>query len=319
MTVYERRPAVGARFNDDFQGLENWTGGVDVLAELAGLGIEHNFAATPILRGQVFNPRQSPLEVVAPEPLVYLVRRGPKAGSLDQGLLEQATALGVRVRLGESRPAHSVDIVATGPRRVRALVMGTTFESGLGDGAYAIVDDHLAPKGYAYLLVAGGKATLTSVLFREFKGAKTYFGNAVDAFVRLTGQRIEPPYRWSGFGSFGPPRSAKVNGRLLVGEAAGFQDSLFGFGIRWALLSGALAARSLLEEQDYDALWQARIGPYLQASAVNRCFYKKLGRVAYYLLWWALGTTRRPDILMRWLYGWGRLPGVRAVMRPQSQ
>ena len=49
-----------------------------------------------------------------------------------------------------------------------------------------------------------------------------------------------------GAGQFRLTRSACSGGVLLAGEAAGFQDALWGFGIRYALLSGCLAARSLL-------------------------------------------------------------------------
>lgn len=315
ITVYERRAMVGARFNDDFQGIENWTDPGDVLAELAEFGITQSFEVAPISRGQILSPARTPLEVAASEPMVYLVRRGPEAGSLDVGLFEQAKGLGVKFRFGETRPPGSVDIVATGPRHVNALAVGATFPTELGDGAYAIVGDDLAPKGYAYLLVAGGRATLASVLFRDFKRAAASFGRTVAAFVRLTGQQIEPPERWASYGSFGPPTTAQVDGRLLIGEAAGFQDFLFGFGIRWAMVSGALAATSLLEQRDYDQLWQARLGPYLRASKFNRILYERLGKVAYYLLWWTLGTTRRPDLLMRWLYGWAKLPLVRPLVR----
>ncbi len=40
--VYERRSDVGGRFHGDFQGLENWTTDIDVLEELASLGIDAN-------------------------------------------------------------------------------------------------------------------------------------------------------------------------------------------------------------------------------------------------------------------------------------
>lgn len=315
VTVYERQATVGARFNDDFQGLENWTGRTDVLAELAALGVDQNFELIPIVRGQVFSPALKSLEVVAPRPIVYLVRRGAGAGSLDRGLMEQAASLDVGFRFGESRPADRVDIVATGPRGVTALAMGTTFPTELADGAYAIVGDDLAPKGYAYMLAAGGQATLASVLFGDFEQIAGYFQKTVEAFTRLTGQEIDSPNRWAGYGHFSPLETANSNGRLLVGEAAGFQDSLFGFGIRWAMISGALAARSLLEGLDYDQLCNERLGPYLRASRVNRFLYERLGNLAYYLLWWGLGTARRPDLLMRWLYGWAKLPLVGPAAR----
>jgi flavin-dependent dehydrogenase len=70
-------------------------------------------------------------------------------------------------------------------------------------------------------------------------------------------------------------------GRLYVGEAAGFQDCLFGFGMRYALLSGALAARAIAEAEDYDHLWQSAFGHQLSVGTRNRRLYSRFGNPGY--------------------------------------
>src|SRR5947199_2104564 len=62
-----------------------------------------------------------------------------------------------------------------------------------------------------------------------------------------------------------------------VGEAAGFQDYLFGLGIRYALTSGNLAARSILENRDFDDLWRSELGENQETSLVNRFLYESGG------------------------------------------
>ena len=62
-----------------------------------------------------------------------------------------------------------------------------------------------------------------------------------------------------------------------VGEAAGFQDYLFGLGIRYALTSGNLAARSILEQRDFDDLWRGELGRKQETSLVNRFLYESGG------------------------------------------
>jgi len=37
----------------------------------------------------------------------------------------------------------------------------------------------------------------------------------------------------------------------LAGEAGGFQDAVAGFGFRYAVITGSLAARAVLDGQDY--------------------------------------------------------------------
>lgn len=62
-----------------------------------------------------------------------------------------------------------------------------------------------------------------------------------------------------------------------MGEHAGFQDALAGFGMRYALRSGLLAARSVLDGADYAELWRRQLLPTLQAGTVNRCIANLIG------------------------------------------
>ncbi|MFC1733755.1 NAD(P)/FAD-dependent oxidoreductase, partial [candidate division KSB1 bacterium] len=80
------------------------------------------------------------------------------------------------------------------------------------------------------------------------------------------------------------PATAACNGKLYVGEAAGFQDFLFGLGIRRSLQSGYLAARSLIESRPYDALWKNSFGRQLESGILNRFIYEKSGNAALALL-----------------------------------
>jgi len=71
-----------------------------------------------------------------------------------------------------------------------------------------------------------------------------------------------------------------------VGEAAGFQDALWGFGIRMAIVSGHLAARALVSgrPREFDRLWRERLGGLLAASFANRRLYGRAGDLGYALL-----------------------------------
>jgi flavin-dependent dehydrogenase len=56
----------------------------------------------------------------------------------------------------------------------------------------------------------------------------------------------------------------------FVGERAGFQDALWGLGLRHALLSGVLAARAVVMGEDYDALCRRLLVPGLEVALANR-------------------------------------------------
>ena len=303
--VCERRGTVGARFHGDLQGIENWTSEVDVLDELASIGIEPSFPLHPVREGLFFGPDGREYFYRSARPVLYLARRGPEKGSLDHALEEQARARGVTVRFGE----HSVrlpegGIVAGGPRGADAISVGWVFDTDMPDGVFAAMSEQLAPGGYAYLLVAGGKGTVAACLFRAFRREREYRERTAEFFRQKAGLRMRQPIPFGGAGNLFVPATARQGKILFAGEAAGFQDSLWGFGIRIAVLSGHLAARALLAgaPEQYDRLWQDRLGGLLRASLVNRFLYGGLRDVGYRILLAGIARSRDPRSWLRKRY-----------------
>ena len=314
--VHEAQREVGYRFQGDLQGLENWTTQQDVLAELEAFGITTAFDKLACREGTAFDAWGRAYPVRSRAPLFYMVERGPGRGSLDSALLEQALAHGVEVRFGSRLEAlPGCGILAVGPKAADAIAVGYHFDTDMPDGFWAIGDDDLAPRGYAYLLVMGGKGTVKSCMFSGFKQEREYVARTVEAFHRLVGLEMKNPCEHGGVGNFRLPVSARAGLHLVAGEEAGFQDALFGFGMRLAIRSGVLAARSLLEGHDYDALWRAELAPAVQTSIVNRALYSLLGNGGYrwLLRHQAHGDARaflrrqyRPSWIKRVLGPWAR-------------
>lgn len=282
--VYERRADVGGRFHGDFQGLENWTTREDVLEELASMGINAGFEHIPVREIVCFDPEGTARSFRSLQPLFYLVRRGGEPGSLDHALKQQALAEGVEIRF--DTPALRLPnggVVTEGPHRADAIAAGYLFDTDRADGIYAAVSDYLAPKGYAYLLINQGRGTLATCLFADFHNERGYLERCAAFFDDKIGVRMENPRRFGGSGNFMLPRKARKGNILYAGEAAGFQDPLFGFGIRWAMLSGAAAGRALAsgDPGQYEQLWKRRLRSYHQTAATNRWFYDRLGNRGY--------------------------------------
>lgn len=281
--IYEKSRTVGHRFAGDFQGLENWSASVDAIDRLGRLGVRADFAHKPVREVVFYDHRLRPTLVAAREPLFYLVRRGPEKSTLDTFLLDQVRIAGAEVELGrEAGHAASGDIVAIGLRYADGLATGYVFPTDLEDQTHCIISDELAPAGYAYLLVWDGNATLATCLFdcqQEWRRAREL---TVQAFSRIVGGLDTGSGRsFSGFGSvFGDTRYSDEAGRLLVGEAAGLQDPEWGFGMWYAMESGALAARSHLEGFDYDDVARRRFDPIREAAFTNRFVYERLPRAA---------------------------------------
>lgn len=302
--VHEAQEEVGSRFDGDFQGLENWSTRQDVLDQLRELGISTDFAMLPCDRGYAFDAWGERYDLAGSKMLFYVVERGPGAGTLDIALLEQARGLGVEVRFN-SRLDHmeGPGILAVGPKAADAIAVGYHFETAMKDGFWGIFDDELAPQGYAYLLVMNGRGTVKSCMFSGFKQEHVYVERTVAAFQRLVGLEMLNPRPHGGAGNFRIPARAVTGVHPVVGEQAGFQDFLLGFGMRYAILSGVLAARSLLEGKDYELLWRQELEPLMESSMVNRVIFNMLGNRGYR---WILrrNQTQRWDAYhtLHWVY-----------------
>jgi flavin-dependent dehydrogenase len=303
VVVHEAHPTVGFRFRRDLQGLENWTTEEDVLDWLRRSGISTAFTALPCHTGTVFDARRRAYAVRSRSPLFYMVERGPGAGSLDTAMLAQARALGAEVRFGSRLDRlDGAGVLALGPRAADAIAVGYHFDTTMRDGFWAICDDDVAPKGYAYLLVMNGRGTVKSCMFADFKRESLYVERSVAAFEQLAGLKMIDPKRHGGVANFHIPESALSGEHPLAGEQAGFQDALWGFGMRFAIASGVLAARGVLEGIDYDALWRRELAPWLQASTVNRVLYERGGNAGYAWLLRAQEAAGDARRFLRWLY-----------------
>lgn len=304
--VFERNADVGHRFHGDFEGIENWTTEGDVLEELASFGAAPTFDHTPFRECVFYDPQGREQVCRASQPLFYLVRRGTGAGTLDQSLKEQALAARVEFRFDTAmKHLPRGGIVAHGPKYADAIAAGYVFETDSADGSFSAASDRLAPKGYSYLLVCRGRGTVASCLFSDFHNERTYVERTVDFFREKTGVRMKNPRPFGGFGKLFAACSARKGNLLYAGEAAGFQDALFGFGMRYAMLSGNYAARALLEGkvEIYDTIWERRMGTLMKLAVVNRIIYERLGDFGY--TWLVHSIARAPDARdwMREFYG----------------
>lgn len=275
--VLEARATVGHRFIGDFQVLENSSRPGDVLADLRAAGIEPTFAHEPAHDAVFFDHRLRRTEIRSARPYGYFLTRGPERGTLDRGLLDQARALGVTVRFATRAKVDEVDLVATGPAMADGLAREMTFATPLPDCTWVLFDQNLAPGGYGYLFVRRGYATFGVAITRDFPSIDRRFEACLARFASIaplaaTGERHGYSYM-----NFTLADTATLGGRPYVGEAGGFQDYLFGLGIRYALTTGVLAARSILEGVSYDELWQRELGVRRRAGLVNRLLYERGG------------------------------------------
>ena len=301
--VREWKATVGHRFHDDFQGLDNWSSALDCLEELAASGVAPEFERTPVHETTAFDSAGKAHEIRSARPLYYLLRRGPAAGSLDRGLLAQAEAEGVEFRFNDRvRRTEGPTILAAGPRRADVIAAGYLFETDHDDGSWFSIDQKLAPGGYAYLLVHEGRGTLASCMFTKFNRQAHHVGLASAFFAEKTGVEMRDARKFGGYGSWSVGQPPVQGGHPVIGEQAGFQDALAGFGLRYAMGSGILAARCLLEGLDYAEEWRREILSRVKTGIANRLIFEIMGRSAHNWALRGLAAGNDPVKLLRRLY-----------------
>lgn len=296
--VFEKNDVVGKRFHGDYQGIENWVYGQDALGHLQNLGLAINFPYYPAYKGNGIGPDRKVYTMESKKPFFYLVRRGTQENTLDKCLFEQAQGLGVEVIFNSPKDHRKFgDIIAQGyfPDQVTdAIAIGYNFQTSAPEQYWAIIDDNIAPDGYAYCLIAGGRATLAVCMFRDYDKSQAYLDKAYDIFQEFIGFDAQNKKLFGGTGNVFWTTTATFNNRLYVGEAAGFIDGLWGFGIKYAMISGYLAAKSIIENTSYDKLLEKTLFSPLIASLVNRWYYKFLNRKSYQLILKAMKKTEDP-------------------------
>ncbi|WP_457653806.1 NAD(P)/FAD-dependent oxidoreductase [Rhodocaloribacter sp.] len=295
--VFEKARDAGARFIGDYQGLENWSTEEDAPDFLASLGVAVNFRCVPYASGVFYGPTLDRFDVSTARTWFYLVERGVGPESLDQGLKRQALEAGAEIRFGHKVTHAEAErvIVATGPRAADAIARGVVFETSHPDACFGFLDDRLAPRAYAYLLIQAGKATLATCLYDDFRNAQTYFERTLTTIRSVVDFDMQSPQTFGGYINFDVRPSWTRGDRLyFVGERAGFQDALWGFGLRYAMLSGYLAAHAILEDKDYDALCRRHIVPRIETSLANRLLFSQLGNHGYL---WVLRRLAGLDVM----------------------
>ena len=100
------------------------------------------------------------------------------------------------------------------------------------------------------------------------------------------------------FGSFGSFDIKQIKcdeyNKLFIGEAGGFQDYLFGFGIQYAIKSGLFAAKSISENIPFNQLWKKELKNYMYTSYINRKLFEKLNDTAIYRICKSLAVLNNP-------------------------
>jgi flavin-dependent dehydrogenase len=312
--VHEAKADVGTRFIGDLQIIESASEREPVPDFLDRIGIARNFYFRPADWATFYDHSSNARVIRSGEPYGWFIRRGAEDGTLDRGLLAQARDAGAKVIFNSRLKFEDADIVATGPAAPDGLAREMTWASTEAERIDVFFNHKLSPGGYSYLFILDGIATFGCAIVADFKGIDDYFDHSLAAAQKLH-PFVIPSATRTGYSymNFHLKQRATNNGARFVGEAAGFQDYLFGLGIRYALTSGNLAARSILENRDFDDLWRSELAEKQETSLVNRFLYESGGNFG--LAMFVRRAARARDF-RRYLGKWHGHPWWKSMLAP---
>jgi len=269
--VYEKFPKIGDHYGENPQMLPNWFSNKDVIKELEECGIEINWLnkieKIVIWLGNkkiTFNSNKTPIG--------YTVLRGGD-NSFENDLARQARKLGIRITTKFNKKIDA-DIIATGESKIYTVGYGRVYKGVFNPNKTLVFFDKDKSLGSGYRYLFPHSSNIATVKASKSFNSKNNLAEDLKNFInkKLSGLISEKNFLYD-FGSknsFFIPKTAVKDKKLFVGEAAGFQDELFRFGMRYAIISGYLAAKSITENLDYDLLWKKRFSEEFKRNALSK-------------------------------------------------
>ena len=305
--VHEIRADSGARFDGDFQGIENWTSDTDFFDEMREWGFDpEEFKATPFNIIDLIHPDDVITQPSTDKPAFRVVERGTDSHCIDQGFKRMAQAAGATIHYETRKAPEECDIIAAGPKESSAIAFGEIFHTDHPNHVSFQLNDKLAPGAYSSLIIIDGIGLICTCLWRQQKKSSRYLNETIAWYEEHYELNRRPIKRVGGKGDFSLPDRYIHEGRYYVGEAGGLQDFMWGFGMRYAITSGALAAHSIMERCDYEKEIRGRLVPLVRASAINRFLMNRVSNRGFKMVatHWVRDEKRHGDGLhfMKWVY-----------------
>ena len=279
--VHDIRADSGARFDGDFQALENWSMDEDFFEQLESWGFDSTaFRATEFSVVDLIHPDDEVTQAKTDGVAYRIVERGTSDHTIDQAFKRMAIEAGATLHYKSRIDAKDADIVACGPKDTSALALGEIFRTSHPDHIAFQLNDKLAPGAYSYLIIIDGIGLICTCLWRKQKKSERFLNECIATYQRLYPDiDMEPIKRVGGKGDFtlNAHYTVPETGQHFVGESGGLQDFMWGFGMRMAVWSGVLAAQDILGGPSYEKEVRRQLLPYVQTSVANRWLMNRVG------------------------------------------
>ena len=302
VSIQERKSRPGQSRHGDYEGLENWIFDDNISSFFYKIGFDYSkIKSHPVYKFKVHVLNEEPLLVKNKEPFFYLVKRGEKNNDFDNQLYQQCLDVGVDFRFN-TIASNKCDIIATGTRKASAYVCGSSFKTSEKNQVHLLLGHKFSPKGYAYLIICNGFGTIATA-FKKVKNTNiNYLYNCKEYFRKLNID-ISNEKDFGSVGSFAFS-SSKIRLPMHIGEAGGFQDYLFGFGMKMSMISGLAAGMYINRERSEAKMLLKKINKKRRISFLNRILYERLNDENMYYFAKKFSISNNPLSILEQAYVW---------------
>jgi len=283
-TVYEKNQAI-RRNTPPYTCVIKNKNGNKILKELQHFGIS--------VKAYAINPRVIKISPNHCKSIgfrnYYLIALGTSDNSFNNQLYVDCLSEGVKFNFNS--PSTDANIIATGASSNQPNIYGFGHiydKMNLDtEATYLVYNNDIAPGGYTYISTKEETSTVMAVSFSKLPQPqlKKLFEKSLSNFKPLKemvdGAHKIDEIHGSAYYANDPYIYLEQNNQLYVGEAAGIQDSSRGFGIRYAIISGAIAAQSIIENENYTDLMHRYFNDEFIKNLLKREIHNKLTNKDY--------------------------------------
>ena len=178
--VHEIRKDSGARFDGDFQGIENWTSENDFFDEMRSWGLEpEEFKSNAFEIIDLIHPDDVITNPKSNGTAFRVVERGTDEHCIDQGFKRMAISAGANIHYEARVKPDDCDIIAAGPKDSSAIAFGEIFHTDHPNHVAFQLNDKLAPGAYSYLIIIDGVGLICTCLWRKQKKSGRYLNETI--------------------------------------------------------------------------------------------------------------------------------------------
>lgn len=283
--VFEETSVIGGHTGNNIQAIRNYGSDAGIIQKMDSLGIKLKHL-NPIYKIMKYSPTHKFDEIYSKkEPLFYTFKRGVEQESLENQLAEQAREKGANILLGKKAQVLDCHIIANGSKfDPVGIGYGAVFENSDFDEktiSFFFGNQHIQ-HGYAYVTPFGKEQitiAITSFSKSDFSTMEKKFDEFIkkDEIIKEILKSAKLVNRFSGYGHFNIPDTAMHKYKYFTGGAAGFVDPARGFGVKYAILSGIMAAKAIINKNvNYDKEWQKEFKQELTEGFNRRVILNKL-------------------------------------------